>query len=1353
MPDPRHAYLDLTVLPAVRPLVLSSGAGLVLDPADARVMWANGAGAALLGARSMKALLSGDHAMNPAMRRQIMGAMARLDDEDRVDSVMRVRAGFRTRVIGFNLTPVNLPDGARAALLRTEPLSARGTSEAEQARRLVDSLDGYGHASAILDGAGQVVAQSEHFGELSIEPALLRALVEEVETEADSLVKRPVETSRGPMPMGLARISDTPLHAVMIVAQSDDEDGSRDGASDAIAEGGATSAAAVALDLETDSPGATDTAEPVAQERAVGAFSNRRAASASRWYYRAPGATAAADPQAGGEGDRGQDGDADTDAAEPMDEARPDRDDATAHDATLNDAAPDDAALAAGPRERPDEDEARNAAPAMRMEQTGREAPEQAANSIEDPSPETPTGTGTTGTGTTGTGTTGTGTIGAGAIVAAGTLAAAGLVQSVVAGSSEASDATDAVGAADGEDEAAASTPADDGGDEARLLVQDGAAVVTGDGDVPGTDGGDETASEGGFTFETSSRPVRFVWEVDAAGVFQRVSGDLARTVGARSADIVGRTWTDVAASHDLDPEGEIAALLEKGDTWSGKTVLWPVDDTDMRVPTDLAGLPAYGRDRAFAGFNGFGILRTADAVVHEGTSDEGTGAHDTAAAPQPDGTEDISEEGAADDKVVDLDARRERALSSGEREAFSEIGDTLRKRRDGDGGDGDGADEDGGATDGVQGAADGDRTATEEDRPDAPFTPSAFIRAGSPSARYGRGGAGEEGSPSPEPAHGAPADAPAQDGDAGDPAPGGVRVPSHDVDTSILARLPIPVLVYRTDELLFGNPDFFAVTGYDDLHDLARAGGVDALFGAEGSAAGVVHGRDGERLDLSAHLQSVPWDDDKAMLLTLREGGEDDGGDTPDGRGNEAHPDATPCDEAGADKAISDGTGSEGDGPAPTRSETDRPNGEGNAGRADAGGQGPEGRPGQPSLRLVAPALDPAANDPGERAGRSPRTAQDGLSRLQSEDLRAILDTATDGVVVVDSQAGVIAMNGPAEALFDTDAAQACRGTLADLMAPESRQAIEDYARSVLDPKAGSLVNDGREVIGRTAEGGLIPLFVTMGRLERSPGACAVLRDLTQWRKAEEELVTARANAEAASASKSQFLAQVSHEIRTPLNSIIGFCDLMIDERFGAIESERYRGYLRDIKRSGSHVLELVNDLLDISKIEAGRMELDFDACDLNGIVSETTALSQPDANKQRVIIRTSLSAMVPQVVADPRSLRQIVLNLVTNSVRHTKQGGQVIVSTVYEESGEVVLRVRDTGVGMSEVELKRALEPFRQVRRAAERVREGTGLGLPLTKALVEANRAGFHIESVPDEGTLVEIRFPARRVLAER
>jgi signal transduction histidine kinase len=212
------------------------------------------------------------------------------------------------------------------------------------------------------------------------------------------------------------------------------------------------------------------------------------------------------------------------------------------------------------------------------------------------------------------------------------------------------------------------------------------------------------------------------------------------------------------------------------------------------------------------------------------------------------------------------------------------------------------------------------------------------------------------------------------------------------------------------------------------------------------------------------------------------------------------------------------------------------------------------------------------------------------------------------------------------------------------------------------------------------------------------------------------------------------------------------GFAEVMMAERFGPIGNERYRTYLKDIHASGNHLVSLLNDLLDLSKIEAGKLDLTFANVSLNELTQQCVGIMQPQANKERIIIRTSLTPGLPQVVADARSVRQIVLNLLSNSVKFTGPGGQVIVSTALSDGGEAVLRVRDTGIGMSERDIEAALEPFRQTATSGSWGSGGTGLGLPLTKALAEANRASFSIRSAPNAGTLVEVAFPPTRVLAE-
>jgi PAS domain S-box-containing protein len=381
-------------------------------------------------------------------------------------------------------------------------------------------------------------------------------------------------------------------------------------------------------------------------------------------------------------------------------------------------------------------------------------------------------------------------------------------------------------------------------------------------------------------------------------------------------------------------------------------------------------------------------------------------------------------------------------------------------------------------------------------------------------------------------------------------------------------------------------------------------------------------------------------------------------------------------------------------------------------------------------------------------------RAAETALQRAETHarELKTVLDTATDGVVVFEPDGRIVSANRSAEALFGYEAADLKARTFADLFVPESRTAALGYLASLGHGGVGSLINEGREFAGQVRQGGAIPLFMTLGRIaDDSTRVCAVFRDVSAQKKAESELISARQEAERASAAKSDFLAKVSHEIRTPLNSILGFSEVMLEERFGPIGNERYRDYLKDIRASGDHVVSLLNDLLDLSKIEAGKLDLAPASLNLNEVVQGCVTLMQPQANRERIIIRTSLSPTLPPVTADARSLRQIVLNLLSNSIKFTGAGGQVIVSTAIVSTaqtgtGEIALRVRDTGIGMDEKELNVALEPFRQLATANRWGSDGTGLGLPLTKALVEANHARFSITSKVNDGTLVEVAFPA-------
>ncbi|HVM79379.1 MAG TPA: ATP-binding protein [Stellaceae bacterium] len=240
------------------------------------------------------------------------------------------------------------------------------------------------------------------------------------------------------------------------------------------------------------------------------------------------------------------------------------------------------------------------------------------------------------------------------------------------------------------------------------------------------------------------------------------------------------------------------------------------------------------------------------------------------------------------------------------------------------------------------------------------------------------------------------------------------------------------------------------------------------------------------------------------------------------------------------------------------------------------------------------------------------------------------------------------------------------------------------------------------------------------------------------------------RRRAESASAAKSRFLANMSHELRTPLNAIIGFSEMMRTEALGPVGSPRYRAYADDINRSGMHLLGLINDLLDLSKIEAGKMELAEGLLELPRLVDDCLLLLRDVARRGKVELAAELPTDLPLLWGDERKLKQVLLNLLGNAVKFTPEGGRVAVRAESERGGGFAIAVSDTGIGIAREHLAIVLEPFGQVRHVeGERAQpHGTGLGLPLSKALVELHGGKLEIESAPGRGTTIRLRLPPER-----
>jgi signal transduction histidine kinase len=268
-------------------------------------------------------------------------------------------------------------------------------------------------------------------------------------------------------------------------------------------------------------------------------------------------------------------------------------------------------------------------------------------------------------------------------------------------------------------------------------------------------------------------------------------------------------------------------------------------------------------------------------------------------------------------------------------------------------------------------------------------------------------------------------------------------------------------------------------------------------------------------------------------------------------------------------------------------------------------------------------------------------------------------------------------------------------------------------------------------------------------GRTWRISG---IVTDISDRKRAEIALIEAKTDAEQASRTKSEFLANISHELRTPLNAIIGFSEILKTQLFGPIGNTQYTDYATDIWQSGRHLLDIINDILDLSRIESGKMTLTTERVDLRDTTMMALRMVEEAARLRNIRVDLALGTIPQTVIGDPRALRQILLNLLSNSIKFTPDGGTVRIASQSDAYGRLSLSVSDTGIGMRPEDIPVALAPFHQIESSLARKHDGTGLGLPLAKALTELQGGSFCIESTPGKGTEVTITLSqAERAVA--
>jgi len=307
-----------------------------------------------------------------------------------------------------------------------------------------------------------------------------------------------------------------------------------------------------------------------------------------------------------------------------------------------------------------------------------------------------------------------------------------------------------------------------------------------------------------------------------------------------------------------------------------------------------------------------------------------------------------------------------------------------------------------------------------------------------------------------------------------------------------------------------------------------------------------------------------------------------------------------------------------------------------------------------------------------------------------------------------------------------------------------------------VSEEQAGAYVNRRENVSQGPPDSFVVKLrdgrtLLLRDRKTASEGVVSIQTDISDQVGAQQAILVAKEQAEMANRAKSEFLANMSHELRTPLNSIIGFSDMLVKRTFGALGNPKYEEYAGLIYQSGSHLLEIISDILDISKIEAGEATLEDSHIDVVKAVASCVNMIEPRAHMAGLSVRFSEPGQFPSLRADERHLKQIVLNLLSNAVKFTESGGEVSVEIALEGQGEIVIRIVDTGVGIAGHDMQRVMAPFGQVAQSSVRNHAGTGLGLPICKSLTELHGGTLSLASEVGAGTTATVRFPPERTIA--
>jgi len=374
-------------------------------------------------------------------------------------------------------------------------------------------------------------------------------------------------------------------------------------------------------------------------------------------------------------------------------------------------------------------------------------------------------------------------------------------------------------------------------------------------------------------------------------------------------------------------------------------------------------------------------------------------------------------------------------------------------------------------------------------------------------------------------------------------------------------------------------------------------------------------------------------------------------------------------------------------------------------------------------------------------------RRAQNALVDMRKRQ-ELILETAGDGIFGVNDRRQIVFANPACARMLRREPAEMIGMDSDNLFG--TVETVSIFPNPIAETLQNGVTRRADRIQLRRRDGTAFSAELTVTPVQQPTSnlrAVVVFHDISSQIHAQQQLFRAKEDAEMANRAKSGFLANMSHELRTPLNAIIGFSETIMHEVMGPIGNAHYREYAEHINLSGQHLLTLINDLLDLSKIEAGKLELNETSFDIHSLMNDSQVLVSDAVQGKQLVLEMQIADDLTVAYGDEQKLKQVLVNLLANAVKFTDPGGRIVVSARREDGDLLHISVSDTGIGIAPEQMSKVMMPFGQVDDARNREQKGTGLGLPLSKSLVELNGGVFSLESRPGEGTTVSIHLPGR------